>query len=379
MNRRSFLKLTGLAALGSLAKSCAPTTDTELPPSPSAVHSLTPVPSAVPSSTPTPSPEIGEAMNNPEEFNRSMETNQMDEKSKVALVMTSDRNEGINRALSMVSPVSFHGKSVFLKPNFNSDDPFPGSTHIDTLHIISSYLKSDGASRIIIGDRSGMGDTRSVMENLGVFDLAEEVGFETLIFNELDSSGWLKHSPTRSHWENGFATPAILHEVDSIVQTCCLKTHRYGGHFTMSLKNSVGLVAQKIPGDSYDYMNELHGSSYQREMIAEINLVYQPSLIILDAIDAFTKGGPATGDIVSPNVIIVGTDRIAIDALGVALLRKYGTTPAVENGPVFEQDQIARAVEIGLGAQSPTQIEILTDDPESFSLGEELSGILLQG
>jgi len=34
-------------------------------------------------------------------------------------------------------------------------------------------------------------------------------------------------------------------EAEKVVQTCCLKTHRFGGHFTLSLKNSVGLVAKK--------------------------------------------------------------------------------------------------------------------------------------
>ena len=69
---------------------------------------------------------------------------------------------------------------------------------------------------------------------------------------------------------------------DGVVQTCCLKTHRYGGHFTMSLKNTVGLVAKRVPGESYDYMTELHGSPHQRLMIAEANAAYTPDLIVLD-------------------------------------------------------------------------------------------------
>jgi uncharacterized protein (DUF362 family) len=26
-----------------------------------------------------------------------------------------------------------------------------------------------------------------------------------------------------------------------------LKTHRFGGHFTMSLKNSIGIIAKRVP------------------------------------------------------------------------------------------------------------------------------------
>ena len=47
-----------------------------------------------------------------------------------------------------------------------------------------------------------------------------------------------------SHWEQGFALPRVVRKAGGVVQTCCLKTHRYGGHFTLSLKNSVGLAAK---------------------------------------------------------------------------------------------------------------------------------------
>ena len=58
----------------------------------------------------------------------------------------------------------------------------------------------------------------------------------------------------------------------------------------MSLKNSVGLVAKSVPGERYDYMSELHSSPYQRHMIAEINVAYQPALIVVDGVEAFVVG-----------------------------------------------------------------------------------------
>jgi uncharacterized protein (DUF362 family) len=152
---------------------------------------------------------------------------------------------------------------------------------------------------------------------------------------------------------------------ECIVQTCNLKTHRYGGHFTMSLKNSVGLVAKNIPSSGRDFMRELHDSTYQRQMIAEINTAYKPSLIIMDGVEAFVAGGPATGTKVQSEVVLAGTDPVAMDAVGVAILRLFGTTPEVELGAIFEQEQIARAVELGLGISAPDQIDIITGDPDS--------------
>jgi uncharacterized protein (DUF362 family) len=115
-----------------------------------------------------------------------------------------------------------------------------------------------------------------------------------------------------SHWEQGFALPRVVRKAGGVVQTCCLKTHRYGGHFTLSLKNSVGFAAKLVPGNSYNFMRELHSSPNQRRMIAEINTAYKPDLILLDGVQAFTNGGPDHGKMVESNVILAGTDRVAI-------------------------------------------------------------------
>ena len=85
-------------------------------------------------------------------------------------------------------------------------------------------------------------------------------------------------------------------------------------------------------------MGELHGSRYQRQMIAEINRAYEPVFVIMDAIEGFSKGGPDTGTFISPGLLLAGSDRVALDAAGVALLRIYGATEAVSKGRIFEQE-----------------------------------------
>jgi uncharacterized protein (DUF362 family) len=295
----------------------------------------------------------------------------------VAFVKTDERVAGVKKALELLNLNRIKGKNLFLKPNFNSADPAPGSTHPDTLSTLIKALQTLGAERITVGDRSGMGDTRRVMEQKDVFRMADELGFESLVFDELAADDWLLQQLPGSHWQQGFAVPRLVLEADGVVQTCCLKTHRYGGHFTLSLKNSVGLAAKWVPGDIYNYMSELHSSPDQRRMIAEINTVYQPDLVVLDGVEAFVEGGPAQGKKVQANLILAGTDRVAIDAVGVAVLRHFGATPEVSQGAIFEQEQIARAVELGLGVGSPDQIELITDDPESATYARQIQEILL--
>jgi len=295
--------------------------------------------------------------------------------TKLALVSTRDRGRGVRQAIDLLDVKSFRGKSVVLKPNFNTADPAPGSTHNDTLRSLILCLQEMGAKQITLAERSGPGDsTRKVMEKKGIFELARELGFNIVNLEELGPEGWSKIEPKESHWSRGFHFPRIYLEAESIVQTCCLKTHAYGGHFTLSLKNSVGLVPLK----GHPYMHELHSSPYQRQMIAEINTAYSPDLVVMDGIEAFVAGGPDRGTKVEAKVMLAGTDRVAIDAVGVAILRLLGTTPEVSRGPIFEQEQIARAAELGLGVSSARQIQSVAGDAESEAFAVRVRDILVR-
>jgi len=293
----------------------------------------------------------------------------------VSLCLTRNRDAGVRNAIDLLGMNEVRGKNVVLKPNFNSADLCPGSTHIDTLRSLVLSLKDMGARSITLAERSGPGDpTRVVMEKKGVLALAKELGFAIVNLEEMAPHGWMKYVPRDSHWSDGFMFPLIYNQAECVVSTCCLKTHQFGGHFTLSLKLAVGLV----PRVDQPYMQEMHRSPYQRQMIAEINTAYTPRLIVLDGVDAFVDGGPARGTRVEAGVMLGGTDRVAIDAVGVSILRLLGTTPEVSRGPVFKQDQIARAVELGLGVNSPQEIEIVTADAASAAYAEKVKQVLLK-
>jgi uncharacterized protein (DUF362 family) len=296
--------------------------------------------------------------------------------TKVALVSTRDRRTGVGQAVNLLGLNSFQGKSVVLKPNFNTADPAPGSTHNDTLESLVLALQGMGANKITLAERCGPGNsTRKIMEKKGTFKLAEKLGFDIVNLEEQGPEGWVKVDLKDSHWSRGFHFARIYREAESIVQTCCLKTHAYGGHFTMSLKNSVGLV----PLSGYSYMRELHSSPYQRQMIAEINTAYSPDLVVMDGVEAFVDGGPDRGTRVDAGVMLASTDRVAIDAVGVAVLRLLGTTPEVSRGLILEQDQIARAVELGLGVSSAAEIQLVTGDAASGALAVKVRDVLARG
>lgn len=372
MTRRDFLKVSGIIALAAGTSGCNLISSGESPVSTHLQPSPTTSPSLVPSTSPTAEMSQGEPSTSP-----SPEMSQTSSLAPVAFVKTTDRAEGVRRALTLLDINPVEGKTVMLKPNFNSADTAPGSTHNDVLRTLVASLWEMGAKSITVADRSGMGNTRQVMKKKGILEMAEELGFELLILDNLEADDWVLVQPTESHWSRGFLFARPFLEADIIVQTCCLKTHRFGGHFTISLKNSVGMVA-KHGEKRYNYMQELHGSPDQRKMIAEINAAYQPGFVVVDAVEAFISGGPDKGEQVQPGVVLAGTDRVALDAVGVAILRSFGTTPEVEQGRIFEQEQIARAAALGLGVSRPEEIALLTDDAASADYAEEIQQVLLK-
>ncbi|MTK63258.1 MAG: DUF362 domain-containing protein, partial [Methanobacterium sp.] len=247
----------------------------------------------------------------------------------------------------------------------------------ETLKLLINYLKAREPEKIVLGERSGMGETGDVLSEMKVLDLAQKLGFEVVVLDDEPPDSWKKIERNGNHWLNGFYISKLFTDADKVVQTCCVKAHRFGGHFTMSLKNSVGLVAKKIPGEIYNYMGELHISPYQRSMIAEINQYYDVDVVLMDGMKAFIDKGPETGKIVEPNIMLASKDRVAIDAVGAALLRKYKTTRAISGGNIFDLEQIKRAAELGVGVKNVRDIRIIGLNSESEAVAGALEEILL--
>jgi len=269
--------------------------------------------------------------------------------SKVAFVKTENRDKGVKSSLSVLGLNPVKNKDVLIKPNFNTADPAPGSTHNDTLTALVDELWNMGAKSIGLGERS-YPPTREVMDQKGIVPLLKQRDVHIIDFDDLKERDWVECKPKHGHWENGFRIARPILEAECLISTCCLKTHQFGGAFTLSLKLHVGVVPTFRHG--YQYMGELHQSLYQQEMIAEINQPFSPEIVVLDGIDAFTDGGPATGKRAKGNVFLASTDRVA-------------------------QRQIARAAELGIGVSSAAEIEILAADRESLEFSSEVEKILL--
>jgi uncharacterized protein (DUF362 family) len=297
-------------------------------------------------------------------------------KSSVAFVKTENRKDGIKSLMKSLKTNPIKGKEVLIKPNFNTADLFPGSTHNDTLAALVEEIWEMGAKSISLGERS-YPPTREVMEEKGILPSMKKLNVRVISFDDLKEKDWVLFQPKKSHWTKGFRIARPILDAECLISICCLKTHQYGGIFTLSLKLHVGVVPTSRHG--YEYMRELHSSPNQRKMIAEINQPFKPALVLLDGMEAFVDGGPMTGKRVQGNMLLASADRVALDAVGVAMLKYLGSNEAIMKRKIFEQEQIARAVDLGLGASSPDEIELFPVDEKSREDQNRIAEILKKG
>jgi uncharacterized protein (DUF362 family) len=111
-------------------------------------------------------------------------------------------------------------------------------------------------------------------------------------------------------------------------------------------------------------------------MIAEINSNYNLDFVIMDGIKAFTRGGPDSGTTVESNLMLASRDRVAIDAVGVSILKLYGAKGKVGDAGVFEQDQLKRATELGFGVKSADEIMLTPINTEAQADIQRIESVL---
>ena len=107
----------------------------------------------------------------------------MGRNTEIFIAGASDRAIGVQRVLNDVNMSVFSGTEIALKANYNSADPPPASTHIDTLDAVCTVILAEKPKKLTLAERSGMGNTRGVLEDRGVIELAQEKGFSAVVLD----------------------------------------------------------------------------------------------------------------------------------------------------------------------------------------------------
>ena len=106
-------------------------------------------------------------------------------KSRVAFFRTEDRKSAVISSIKALNINPVKNKDVLIKPNFNTADPVPGSTHNDTLVALVEEVWRMGAKSVSLGERS-YPLTREVMEEKGVISRMEKLDVKITNFDDLE-------------------------------------------------------------------------------------------------------------------------------------------------------------------------------------------------
>lgn len=259
--------------------------------------------------------------------------------SRVAIVKGTRPVETTVKALEMIESdvdgLLSERKPFLIKPNYiNSEHPSTGiTTDSRVIEGIVKFLKARRIEEIIIGEGSGWADTFQAFKVAGVDAVAERWGVELI---DLNKDEFVEVNPT---------DPLALKKVkiaktaleSTIISVPKLKLHRIAT-VTLSLKNMMGALAAK---------GSMHRGNLSKN-IADLASVLRPRLSVIDGIIA-GEGHETSGNAVEMNLIITGTDPVAVDAVGAAVM---GIPPT-------NVKHLALAEKKGLGTCNLEEITIL--------------------
>jgi uncharacterized protein (DUF362 family) len=230
------------------------------------------------------------------------------------------------------------GDRVLVKPNFNSADPYPGSTDLVFLRAVLEILLEAGA-RVTVGESSGgvWRPTRNILQKLGMFDLMRDLGVELVAFEDR-ADDWVRIK-IDGDYLGAVSMPRSAYEADKIVYLPCMKTHSIA-RFSGALKLAVGFMH---PGER----RALHARHLEQK-VAEISMCWQPDLIVMDGRKAFVSGGPDTGQLAEPGLMLASGDLVAIDVEAMKVLLSYEGKNKLVADP-WQSPQIVTALKHGLG------------------------------
>ena len=248
------------------------------------------------------------------------------------------------------------GDIILLKPNYNTADPYPGSSDPEFIKAVIDMLYKAGAGKVIVGERTAFLHSRKVLEQAGIVKVAEEAGAEVVVFGKdgwhtmFDRKGWRRVKVPGGQYLRKVSLAKEATEIDKIVYVPLIKTH-HAAEFTGAIKLSMGFVKPFFDQITFH-------ARHLQEKLAELSLVVKPDLIIMDARKVFITGGPAKGELREPNLILASCNQVAIDVEGVKILQSY-LGNGLEGKKVWDLVQIKHAVRLGLGPHSEGGYEVI--------------------
>ena len=206
------------------------------------------------------------------------------------------------------------GDVVVVKPNIGWDrtPEYAATTNPEVVATVVKLCFEAGAKRVKVFDHP-VSDARRTYKQSGIADAATAMGATVSFMDDRKFKDMQIKGLTLKSWP----LYTEVFEADKVINLPIAKTHGIA-KLTLGMKNWMGV------------MGGSRGRIHQRidESLVDLAMFIKPVLTILDAVRILTDNGPQGGnlaDVKQLNMVIAGTDVVAVDAFGATL---FGMKPA---------------------------------------------------
>lgn len=209
------------------------------------------------------------------------------------------------------------GDKVVIKPNIGWDRNIEqgANTHPVVVSKIAQLCLDAGASKVSVFDRT-CNEERRCYNNSGIKSALNKIQDKRIRLEYIDDRKFvpvqIKKGKALKEWS--FYKDAL--EADCYINVPVAKHHSLSG-LSLGLKNVMGVIGGR--------RGRIHHKIGAK--LADLNLVIQPSLTLVDATRVITKNGPQGGDIKDVkklDTLIGSVDPVASDAYATTL---FGLEP----------------------------------------------------
>ncbi len=201
------------------------------------------------------------------------------------------------------------GDRVVIKPNVGWDrqPEQAANTNPEVVAAVVRQCVQAGADEVLVTDVS-LNDPQRCFARSGIQHAAQEAGAEVRLPGVNDFVKTDMHGDLLKIWP----VARYYHEADKIINLPVVKHHSLCG-CTLAMKNWYGVLGGR--------RNQLHQRIHTS--IVDLAAAMRPTLTLMDATRVLKHNGPTGGsldDVSIENVLIAGTDEVAIDSYSLRFL-----------------------------------------------------------
>jgi len=268
-------------------------------------------------------------------------------KADVAVAVSADYGKAAAKAVEMLGGMkAFVGKGAKVAILINVQSKNPGTyTKPEILRAVIRMCRDAGAAETNVLSLLAQKN----WDDLGLSALVREEG-ATLRLLERDGAHFRSLPVPDGRALAEARVLSAVYEHDVFLNMPVTKDHA-GNKFTGTMKNLMGVSSGPSNRTFHkeNWKTDPKDIAHLDQCIVDLNKVITPTLNVVDATEFITTNGPfGPGELLKPQKVIAGRDRVAVDA---TCCRLWGLKPA-------EIMMIALGAEQGLGVMDPALIRL---------------------